>query len=285
MATRASYPHPVLDTSDDVASTFEVFNFTVAPTVDDIELQFRVRLDDTDLQEMIADGRARLSFRWHCTATLATGELEPRPDRVHADGQGYLAWIDQQDVRGKVDLTLRIVAGRELPHYRLSRQHPDYQDATFHVRAGDLLADAGKISFVAEKLYDPMRPPLAACFRFERDAKPGKRLKVSFLEDDAVVVRLPEDMHDGFAALADRVDLQVSLVVLPALMEAIAYVQRNESATDVEDHAGRIWYGAVKSLIEENGGLEAHAFEVAQRILGNPLATSLTTSLNTTEDE
>ena len=31
--TRGSYPHPVLDGSDDVASTIEVFNVTVTPTV------------------------------------------------------------------------------------------------------------------------------------------------------------------------------------------------------------------------------------------------------------
>ena len=64
------------------------------------------------------------------------------------------------------------------------------------------------------------------------------------MDDTAVVVGLPEDLHNGFAALANRVDLQISLVVLPALMEAIGYIQRNESSNESEDHSDRIWYGA-----------------------------------------
>ena len=49
MASRGSYPHPVLDASNDVNSTFEAINATVSPSHDDVEIAVELRTDDDDL--------------------------------------------------------------------------------------------------------------------------------------------------------------------------------------------------------------------------------------------
>ena len=97
-AKRGSYPHPVLDGSDDIDSTFQVLNVTIAPTVDDVEIRFQVRMDDPDIQKLIDAGDARLSFRWKCGPTFSSEELEPRQAPT-GDGTNYLAYIDQQKIR------------------------------------------------------------------------------------------------------------------------------------------------------------------------------------------
>ena len=85
-ALRGSYPHPVLDMSDDVDSYFIVSNPGVSPSIEDIELTFEVRTDDPTLIRLLEERKARASLRWRCSATLATDEREPQTRLPLGDG-------------------------------------------------------------------------------------------------------------------------------------------------------------------------------------------------------
>src|SRR5690349_367087 len=107
---RGSYPHPILGDTNDVSSVFEALNFTVAPSVDDIQVRFQVRMDDPDMKKLLDNGEARYSVRWTCSSTISSRELNPTPVLHHADGETLEGWIDQQDVRGKVRVEVQIIA-------------------------------------------------------------------------------------------------------------------------------------------------------------------------------
>ncbi len=282
---RGSYPHPVLDASDDVASTIEAFNLSVAPTVDDVEIKFQIRMDDPCLQERIDAGHARYSFRWKCGSTIQTRELKPEVASQHADSTGYVAWIAQEDIRRTVRLEIKVVAIEHIDDYALERQHPDYGDAKFAVLPGDILADAGFVTFEPDKLYDPLRPPVGSCFKFVSESKLKKGVRVSFNDDEYVLVAFPEKILAGLAGLAVRPDLQISLVVLPALMETITFIKENADPATGEDLSDKLWHQAILRLVDGVGSLDDRAFDLAQRILGNPLDISLSTPLRTDEDD
>ena len=276
--TRGSYPHPVLDASDDVGASIDLFNVSVAPSVDDVEVRFQLRMTEPLIHELLQEGVARYSFRWSCSSTIASGDLEAEVQMHHADSIAFVGWIDQESIRGTVRVEVRIIAAREIDQYRLDSQHSDYGEAAFHVLPGDILADGGYFDFEPDKNYDPLRPPVGSCFRFAADSKLKRGLSVRFDQDDHVLVAFPEKLLPGFGMLRNRQDLQISLVVLPALMETISYIKENEDAGDQgEDHTGRKWYTAVTRLVEEIGSLDQRSFELAQKILGNPLDNSLTT--------
>lgn len=285
IATRGSYPHPVLDQSDDVASSFEVFNVSITPSVDDVELRFQIRMDDPDIQSLLEEGKARYSFRWKCSSTIASGELDILNMSEHADSTGYVAWIDQQEIRRTVRVELKIIAAMAIEGYRLERQHPDYGGAVFDLLPGDIIADGGYFDFEPDKLYDPLEPPVGSCFRFVAESKQRKGLKVHFHDDEYVVVAFPPKLLPGFAGLANRPDLQISLVVLPALIETVTYIRDNLDPETGEDLTGRSWYRPIVSLVEGVGSFDDSAFELAQKILGSPLEASLLTSLEVLEDE
>lgn len=278
---RGSYPHPVLDASDDVEADIEVFNASFAPSVDDVEVKFQLRMNQPHIQALLDAGSARYSVRWTCSSTIANGDLDVRALIKHADSTTYVGWIDQQLIRRTVKVEIKIVATTTIEQYYLRGQHPDYGDASFRLLPGDILADGGVLEFEADKLYDPLRPPIGSCFRFVPDTTVKRGLRVRFHDDDHVIVSFPEELLQGFSMLRNRQDLQISLVVLPALMETIAYIRENDAAgDDGEDLSNRRWHAAVTRLMGNSRSAAQRPFELAQEILGNPLAASLTTTFD-----
>jgi hypothetical protein len=282
---RGSYPHPVLDASDDVASYFDVSNVLVSPTIEDICVTFDVRTDDPTLKHLMATGEARLSLRWRCSATLASGEHEPHPRMTLADGHKYESWIDQREVHGTVDADIRVLAMEPLSDFHWERQHPDYGDAVFDLRMGDVLAEGGSLTFEAYKLYDPLNPPIGSCFRFMEDPRLHRGIRVTFEEDDAILVRLSPDVHRNLRLLTPRTELQISSVVLPALIQTISYIQRTIKDNS-EDLSDRIWFKAINDKVSRLGGFDdSDALEIAQKILDYPVDRTLSTVAEAEEDD
>lgn len=275
MATlRGSYPHPVLDDTDDVESTFQILNPHVIPSVEDVEVSFEIRMNDADIERMLQAGQAEYRFRWTCSSTIDNDTLGQTETTPLADSIRHRGWIDQRRIRGPVRVSVSIVASREVQDYRLAAQHSDYSGATFRLRPGDVIADAGTFEFEPDKLYDPLKPPLSSCFRFEPNDSVRKGIKVRFYDDDRVLVQFPPKLLTDFAGIANRPELQISLVVLPALMETISWIQKNLSE-DGEDLDDRRWAQAILDMMDRSGGREASSLDLAQTILTHQLDRAL----------
>ncbi|WP_282006664.1 hypothetical protein [Propioniciclava sinopodophylli] len=271
--------------ADDVASVFEIVNATVVPTSQDIELKFRIRLEDPDLNELVSTGQARLVFAWTCGSTLSSGVLEAEPAARHADGITWRAWLDQQMVRHSVTVEARIVSSVQNSAYSLREQHPDYGNQTFAIRPGDVLGVAGSFEFEADKLYDPLNPPVGSCFRFVEEPKQQRGLQVRFTEDDQVLVLMSTEMLHGLHALGNAPELQVALVVLPAVVETLLYIQNNEQTGD-EDASGKRWYETMLQLANQKGGMDGPSIlPVAQKILDHPIDKALQFKLSEEDDD
>ena len=71
-------------------------------------------------------------------------------------------------------------------------------------------------------------------------------------------------------------DLQIATVVLPALMETLAFIKANEESGE-EDLSSCRWFVAITNMVDRNGGLEKSPLELTQRILENPIDRALLT--------
>ncbi|WP_144244394.1 hypothetical protein [Pseudohaliea rubra] len=282
MAGRGSYPHPVIDSADDVSSQFDVINVLVDPTQQDIEIAYEVRTDDPDIQALIDNGLATHSLRWRCSSTISTGELSPREDQRTGAGVRLKAWLDQELVKGDVVAEVRVIAAQEIKGHRWTNQHSDYGHASFDLEPGDVLADAGSFRFNAEKLYDPLDPPIGSCFKFVRSTERRKGIKVLFVGDETVDVQIPAQTFDDFRLLGHRPDLQIALMVLPALVETLDFIR---SSKDVEPLDDKAWYVALDALVQENGGWDQSLLELGQKILESPLDTVIRKGIISEEDD
>lgn len=279
-----SYPHPVIGNGDDVDAAFEVINASFTPTVEDLAIRFRLRISDDEMRGLIRDQKVALSARWTCAATLSSADLDPVATAQHQDGTTYEAWLDQRSVRGDVRVDILLVAAENMPSYSLSRQHPDYGSQVFDVRVGDVLADGGYFEVSAEKLHDPLQPPLSSCFKIVVDDRPLKTIQTDFSNDEQILIRVSQDMAVGLRALGHLPKLQLSLVVLPALIETLNFIERTESDEEAEDLSARGWYGPIMELKSPLSS-ESSNLVIAQRILTCPLAECLVMPLVLHEED
>ena len=279
---RGSYPHPVLDESDDVASEFEILNVLIDPSRQDIEVSYEVRTDDPDILRLIDSGKAIHSLRWHCSSTISTGELRPSEHQRFSSGARLQAWLDQQLVKGDVVAEVRVIAVERIEGLHWVNQNSDYGNATFGLEPGDVLADAGSFRFNAEKLFDPLDPPVGSCFSFVRSERRRKRIKVAFDGNETVVVKIPAETFDCFKLLGHRPDLQISLVVLPSLIETLEFIKNNRDEEPLDDKA---WYVAIDALVTESGGWDLSLLELAQKILENPIDLAIRKGIHSEDDD
>ncbi|QJS15558.1 hypothetical protein HK412_04285 [Corynebacterium glutamicum] len=278
-----SYPHPVLGNQDDVSSNFQLQNAQFKPDVDDIEISFRVASDDPDLTRMLKSGEAELMARWDCPVTMSNGYLELDVVRQHADGTSFKGWLDQREVREDVRIDIFVVASKTISEFSWQNQHEDYAQDKFEIRKGDLLANGGFFTIKVGKLYDPMDPPVGSCFRITVDPIQKREIKVNFDDDEQVVILMSKEMASGFQELSFRPDLQISLVILPALMETIIFIQKNQSDDSEEDLSDKTWFQTVSSLLRSIDS-ETSPIAIAQQLLGDVVTKVLTVSLFTEED-
>lgn len=283
-ASRGSYPHPVLDASNDVDSSFEASNFHFTPFVEDIVLRFDIRFNDPTLKRLLDERKARVSLRWRCTATLTNEEVTPTIIASLSDGYQYEYSIDQRKVRGEVQADFRVLAIKPLTAFRWEHQHPDYGDATFDLGVGDVLADGGSVRFSARKLYDPLNPPVGSCFTLMEDASVRKGFRV-VLDEETVQVRLSPGLHRDLGLMDAKPELQISAVILPALMETITFIQRSRTGEFTEDLTGYAWYPVISDLMKQYGDLDGSAIEIAQAILAYPVDSTLAQAADATEED
>ena len=281
MANRGSYPHPVIDSADYVSSYFNVINVFVAPCHQDIEITYELRTDDPDLVGLLESGHAMHSLRWRCSSTISTGEMRPKEYERTPAGFKVRAWLDQQWVKGKVDADVRIIVQKELLNHSWTNQHIDYGGASFDLQPGDVLADGGSFRFDAEKMYDPLNPPVGSCFSFVR-SQHHKGIRVAFDGDETISVQIPEKTFDQFQLFSHRPDLQISLIALPALLETLSFIKSNGEEEPLDD---KDWYVEINKQVEANGGWDVSLLELAQRILENPIDTAIRTGIISEEED
>lgn len=282
MANRGSYPHPIIDAADDVASVFEVLNVLVDPSQQDIEITYEIRTDDPDLIRLLDSGVAMHSLRWRCSSTISVGDMKPEVTHRTPTGFKLKAWLDQQLVKGDVVADARVILLDDLNDHCWEKQHAEYGDARFDLLQGDILAEAGTFSFSADKLFDPLDPPVGSCFSFLRSTSRHKRILVTYDSDDTVNVQIPAKTFDDFKLFGHRPDLQIALVVLPALMDTLRFIKDNRDEEPLDDKA---WYIAIEQLVEDRGGWDQNLLELAQKILENPIDTAIRTGIEIEEED
>ena len=130
----------------------------------------------------------------------------------------------------------------------------------------------------------PMNPPIGSCFKFVEGPDLHRGIQVSFAEDDAIIVRLPTDAHRNLGLLASWPELQISAVVLPALIQAVSYIQKTRDDKS-EDLSDRVWYRAISDRVVRLGGFEGQAIEIAAEILEYPIDRVLSRAADAEEED
>ncbi|WP_460968725.1 hypothetical protein [Pedococcus soli] len=238
--------------------------------VDYVDVRIDILFESAELRHLVDVGCAEIVARWRCSATFATGHISLTTEDIGNELVRCSGNLDQEDLDGRVDIHLLMIATRTLPQYKLLTQHSDYGDASFSLERGAILADGGTVSIEARKKYDPMTPPLESCFKFVKKSGNRRYMEVDAADDDYIRVQLPSATFDLFRSQGMLPEVQISTVVLPALMEAIDAFKEKESTPT---NGG--WRGTIERLLDAKNLNDKSTLVAAQAILEDPISAGL----------
>lgn len=271
-----SWPHPVVSPlTDDVTPNGFDFRLDVLPEYKRWILGIEAVDEDATLAQYIHTGEARYLAHVECKRTYFRGALMSGKSRFEMP-------IDGQLLFGVVEVSLLVVATKDLQKYRHPGQHADYRDGTFDVSIGEPLAVAVSKSFDAYLEADPILR-LSSILDIKRGDEDLRVMKVN-CHSDRIVIELPSSEYDRYRELRADPRIRGTLatsVVLPALLESFFYLRTLGS--DLDDFkADHRWSRCVMSRLDRmeidiiDASPESGApLEAAQLLLREPLRRSL----------
>ena len=258
-----SYPHPVLGNGDDINGTFAV-QFNYGLTREDVSFNSHFELKNKALEELIKNGKATYVLEIECPAvffrtSIKTGEVLNRFS------------LSAKRLREKVTVGFYICADDDIPTYKPTECHPDYMDATFEIEKGDILAFGGSCSFIAEKTFDPLRPPVSSLFTITYGACHHGPMQIEY-DSAKIGIILSKSDYQAYNSVRNQTTSQGILhasIVFPVLMDAISQVKANNT-----DYSDKNWYSRLAAVLDAKKLRDMDPFDSAQKILDNPISRS-----------
>ena len=251
-----SYPHPVYGNGDDIADA--VMEPIIEYTITDEALQIRASdliTGHSDIDKLVNDGKARWQIRVKCPRTYI------RENFLVADKK-WSTNLAGPDYEGTVEIETCVLAIEDIDNYTPANAHEDYEDESFQIKSGELLAIGPDFTFLVDKVYDPLKAPVASLLKVvegEHDTGPFHLI----LDDDLIIIKLSKKDWQEYAGIRDRVpSLLHSSIVLPVLAAAISNIYTNQ---------GTLWSDRLKELIEIKEIDIEHPLIAAQVLLDSPL--------------
>jgi hypothetical protein len=278
------YPHPVLSYySDDVIDSSLVVSITPAEYVDKYKLDIEFTLDNPALQNLLLNQKVAFAIHIECAKTGYRALFK-------SFNNIYQEFIPEENLNGRVEVCSFIIANDNIFQYKNEKFHSDYNEASFQVKKGDVLAIAKDIYFDAEKNADPLRR-ISSIFRVRENPDIKSSYDIN-IEGEYIVIYLSKENFSAFSKLqieATQRPLLISMLIVPALVYVIEYIS-SESA-HAEELESKKWYRAIdKKMREHNYPLDepdnwtSLTPSIAIELIGDQLSSALVNILAIDEE-
>ena len=260
-----SFPHPVVGNADDVpgAEFQATFDFESDKTT--FYLKATVRCSSKTLQKMIAKGTACYTLHVECSNTL----FRRTYDFTDAE---FRVSIPATLIHDAVEVNAFVRAKVAVPKYAVDGAHADYDDATFGVDPGDVLAVGDGQTFDADHTVDPLRR-VGALMVVDESTKPGDHaMEAEFGDDKIRIVLCKEDFkaYREMKTVPKLTDHLTTTLVLPVLMQAIHHMDDADGTSESK------WARSLRQLLDAKGfGPATDTLEKAQQLLSLPIRRAL----------
>jgi len=258
-----TYPHPILGISDSVEGNPDLLIDDIVITADDYVLKVTYILNNDELDYLVKNGKAEYYCEVNCTNTIYR--------RLYTSVDNVLIFkIPRKDVKGKVIITALLVAKQEIGEYKNRMFHPDYNDYSFDLDKGDLLAFFREFDFNADIKYEKLK---AVSSFMEIVEDENIEIANIDLEKHKIEIQLPTNdykiySNNSISQQHKYASIFHSSIVLNALLIALYNINEYEDYLWVEVIRYRLENDEkLKNLnIEEKGDIP----KIAQILLGNP---------------
>ncbi|MDE6241242.1 MAG: hypothetical protein K2M08_02340 [Anaeroplasmataceae bacterium] len=275
------FPYPLLNNnplySQYVNSSISFkYNEVITKTqfiLDDIQCN----IDCEYLTSLIEDGYAEAVLVVECAQTML------RKHYTITDDMNDIK-IPLMDVSGKVDISLFVVAIKDIPNFKCNDFLDDYGDYEFFIEKNDILAvDDGYTSRI--EFNEDDNGEKSSIFLLIKDTNINDKTMKVDLSDEKIIISLPTDQwneYDKTKQIKQFQNLYFSIIAVPALSYALAEMQRVGDNVD-NIRIEKKWFNAFCIAYENRNGIELtddlfmqmNPYNEAQKLLNNPVTKAL----------
>jgi len=278
------FPYPVLcaETDDYIDNLFSV-DFKIVKDINDIQFSMNLIINDDSLLKMIKERLIEVVYHIECAKTLyrklhSTQYLE------------NIISIDEKYLNGKVEVCCFLVAKRKIAGYTNSNFNNDYDNNSFNIKRGNILAfyNLPKIEFTKNSDELTSVSSIFAVLRREDAEKKGMSVD---LDGDKIKIWLGNEEFYKYRDNSKNAVFQPMLhaiLILPALIYTFDMISKD----GIVEYQQYRWYKAISKVLEQSNIVltdntidDYGTFELAQKMLNLPVNRALQNMNDDSEED
>ncbi len=229
------------------------------------------------MKSLIYDGYAEVICVVECTQTMLRSHYKITDDMNDIK-------IPLRDLNGKVDISLFIVAKKDIPNFKCSDFLDDYNDYEFFIEKNDIIGVddgyTGRIEF--NEKDNSNKSSIFLVIKDNGIEDSSMRIE---LADDKIIITLPEEQWNEYEKtkkIKKFQNLYFAIIAVPALSYALSEMQRTGNPID-HIRIEKSWFNAFCLAYESIHGeeltdeifIQMNPYFEAQRLLNNPVVKAL----------
>lgn len=267
-----AYPYPVLTAySDDVQPALVAQNVQVGEMQvvnNDYVLPLTLILEDQQLLQLIAEGKAEYMFDVNCPASLYRR-------CINADHNEVEIVFPSKRVSGVAKIRPYVIAKTAFT-YKNPAFHPDYGNESFDIEAGDVLAIFNVVTYDFEIDYNQLKA--FSSIMFIRKAEDENEKDIHYLMDEPkIVIILPVDKFAKYNQF--KADPQYTSAVHASLAQNALLAVLMQTDWADEDAEEPLWKRTIRYRVSHEEELMPYRdltnpenlVMIAQKLLGDPI--------------
>jgi hypothetical protein len=259
----ARYPHPVLDsiTSDYIDGDFKVdFSILEGSNSGKVKFEYRISLTEPSLHALQGDF-AEVFVLINCKDTYFTRLIPLRKEDT-------LFEIEERLLHGSIILQPLFLSTSKIIDFTSKNLHEEFMGSPWVFEKNDVLAVADRSSY---SIGHDKLAPIVSIFNFKLKESIEDFLIEVDVEDDFIEIYVNEktlEMINGLRAQSELRAVVLNSIYLPAVIEVLIQLKQDE-----ERLSENYWYSSFVAKCDKLGlNIKSdQAYEMAQKILGNPI--------------
>ncbi len=245
--TKRLYTYPILseEKNDYNSSVFDVdFQYRMSG-VNNLQLEFKITLDNEELRNLIIDGKTEYVIHIECSNTAFRTTLHSITEQTSID-------IPAGRINGKLEIIALIILKENIKHFINSDWNNDYDGISFDLAKGSILGYKNLPALDIVKNYEELTTASSIFRVYKRITTEEKPMNVD-IDSNQIKIGLGTQEFETYSRFCKKIQFQPilnSMIVFPALVYVFEELKQE---TGIEANEGKAWYIALNKAYEKRG--------------------------------
>ena len=283
------YPYPVLTSySDDIKNSLYETNIKCIRSGEFYKFEFTSTTTNSYLSKLIEETEAVYLLHLECSTTAFRKEYSSRDNKIE-----FAIPIDK--LKDTLEICTFIVADKDIKNYQNPDASEDYENASFSIEKGCVLAVGESSDIKIPKITDELTSKDSIFIITRSDNPKDHTMKIDSSNDRLKIILLTNDFNNYNILETDVYNRPIlnSMIIVPSLIFALQELKVSLlNPSEWADKKDLKWVQTIQHKVEmetqknfEDFLKDCDPFEYAQELIGNPVSTGLDNLAEKTPEE